>query len=139
MSGKVFMDKGDKPDDRKLSEVLGPSHKHWSAIKNALTEAYGNLVEEWKYYGQKYGWTLKLFHKKRNLFFMSPYDRYFLVAFVFGDRAVSVIEQSGLPENLKEEVRNAKKYGEGRGLRIEVKGPGDVANIITLVEIKVRH
>ena len=97
MLNNIFIDKSVKPDNQKLSKALGTSYKCWEEIKNSLTNEYGELIKEWKYYGQKIGWTLKLLLKKRNLFFLAAYDKYFRIAFIFGDKAVSVIEQSDLP------------------------------------------
>ena len=139
MTGNCFIDKNDRPDEKKLSEVLGPSYKLWQAIKNSLTEAYEGLVEEWKYYGQNYGWSMKFYQKRRNLFFMSCHGRMFRIAFIFGDKAMGVVQKSDLPEDLKDELKNAKKYAEGRGLRIEVKTKSDVENVLKLVQIKVNN
>jgi hypothetical protein len=139
MQTNLFMDKSIKPDNRKLSKVLGASYKYWEEIKKSLTNEYGELIEEWKYYGQKSGWTLKLLLKKRNLFFFAAYNKYFVIVFVFGEKAVAAIEKSDLPKKLIEELRNAKKYVEGRGLRIEVRKKSDIEIIKKLVAIKVSN
>jgi hypothetical protein len=139
MSDNIFIDKLHKPTEKDLSEKLGAAYKYWEEIKKSLGDEYGDLVEEWKYYGQKYGWSLKLFYKKRNLFFFAVYKKYFRIGFTFGDKAVSAIEKSDLPKSLIEELKNAKKYVEGRGLRIEVKKQNDVKNIIKLVGFKINN
>jgi len=61
------------------------------------------------------------------------------MGFVFGDRAVAVIEQSNLPKEIKEILRNAKKYAEGRGLSIEVESPEQIGIIRKLVGIKIQN
>ena len=139
MADNIFTDKSYQPTEKDLSEKLGTTYKFWEEIKNSLDDEYGELVEEWKYYGQKYGWSLKLFYKKRNLFFFTVYEKYFQIGFIFGDKAVSAIEKSGLPKSVIEELKNAKKYVEGRGLRIEVKKQSDVKNIIKLVGFKINN
>ncbi len=139
MSSSVFPDKSSPPDDRKLAEALGSSHKLWAEIKDYLSSAYGDVTEEWKYYGPKSGWILKSFRKKRNLFFLTPGDQSFRVAFVFGDKAVAVIHKSDLPKTLIEGVTNARKYAEGRGLRIDVRTQADVAYVKTLIAIKTEN
>ena len=139
MSANIFNDKSHKPTEQDLSEKLGSSIKLWEEIKISLNDEYGQLVEEWKYYGQKYGWALKLFYKKRNLFFFTVYGKYFRMGFTFGDKAVSAIEKSDLPKSIIEELRKTKKYVEGRGLRIEVKKRSDVKNIIKLVGFKINN
>ncbi|MCX6149722.1 MAG: DUF3788 family protein [Ignavibacteriales bacterium] len=133
----IFSDKSLQPNDQMLLEVLGKSKKYWDEIKQSLNDKYGELTEEWKFYGQKIGWTLKLLKKKRNLFFFTPYDKYFKISFVFGEKAVAVIEKSDLPENLISELVNARKYVEGRGLAIEVKTQKEVQIIQKLVAIKI--
>ncbi len=122
-----------------LSDALGQSYKYWEELKNALQDQYGPLTEEWKYYGASSGWTLKLLLKKRNLFFFAPYEKYFKIAFIFGDKAVSAVEESDLPVKMAQELKNAKRYAEGRGLRLEIKKKADIKHVITLVGIKIRN
>jgi hypothetical protein len=139
MAASVFDDKATKPTAQKLARVLGESNGLWKEIKKHLKAEYGELTEDWKYYGKNYGWTLKTLRKKRNLFFFVPLEGGFNVSFVFGERAVAAAEQSDLPKDLIETLKNARKYAEGRGLKIEVEGPADVENIKRLVEIKVNN
>ena len=139
MSEIVFNDKSQKPDEQLLSENLGESFKVWQEIAAHVKETYDNTTEEWKFYGQKYGWQLKTFLKKRNLFFMIPSQAYFRIVFVFGDRAVAEIEKSDIAEDLKIVVRNAKKYAEGRGLPIEVFDQKYLADIKKLIDIKINN
>lgn len=132
----TLIDKSLKPDDQILSVALGASFKSWTEIKNAITEEHGTTREEWKYYGAKSGWVLKLLLKKRNLFFLIPGDKHFTLGFVFGDRAVEAIEKSRLPAAMIREVKDARRYAEGRGLRIDVRNRTHVSHVLKLVDIK---
>jgi hypothetical protein len=135
----VFLDKAKQPDDELLKKVLGTSYKIWEEIKHGIIEEYSPVNEEWKFYGAKSGWTLKLLLKKRNLFFFAPYEKHFIIAFVFGDKAVAVVEKSELPASLIKELVSAKKYAEGRGLSLEIKKKTDVNNVLKLVKIKIEN
>lgn len=137
METNAFMDKSVQPDDAQLARVLGKSINFWEAIKQHLMQIHGDFTEEWKFYNAKSGWTSKVLRKKRNLFFFVPLQGAFRVAFVFGDKAVAAVEKSDLPEALKNELRRARKYAEGRGIRIEVKFQKDVEHIKKLIDIKV--
>jgi len=139
MSEIVFCDKNEIPDEKVLAEKIGITLKYWLDIKKYIKEQYGNTTEEWKFYGKKYGWHLKTFLKKRNLFFLVPYDSYYKIVFVFGDKAVAEIEKSEIADTLKNEVINAKKYAEGRGLAIEVKDGKYISDIKTLINIKINN
>ena len=43
-----------------------------------------------------------------------------------------------LPKSIKDEFTNAKRYGSTRGLSIRMADPGDVENVIRLINIKVK-
>ena len=139
MSDNVFLDKQTKPDDRALARTLGKTFHLWVEIRDGVQAEHGPVVEEWKYYGAKYGWTLKTLRQKRNLFFFTPCQGYFRVSFAFGDKAVAAIEASGLPAAMIAEIKNAKNYVEGRGLRIEVRVKSDVEHVKKLIAIKVMN
>jgi hypothetical protein len=128
-SVSVFEDKATMPDNKMLAKALGKSYYLWQEIKKHLKAEYGELIEEWKFYGRKSGWILKTLRKKHNLFFFIPLKGSFRVSFVFGDKAVAVAEKSDLPKKLITELKNARKYAEGRGLRIDVKKSAGVGHI----------
>lgn len=73
------------------------------------------------------------------MFFLVPCEKYFYLSFVFGDKAVAAVEQSDIPQSMIDELKNAKKYTEGRGLRVEVKKKNDIKNVLKLVEIKMKN
>lgn len=134
---RLFIDKSKQPNDAMLSASLGSSYGIWKEILTSVVEEFGPVVGEWKYYGTKIGWTMKLLVKKRNLFFFSPYNGYFILSFVFGDKSVKEVEKSALSERIKSDLRNARKYAEGRGLRLEVKKRSQIHTILKLVAIKM--
>jgi hypothetical protein len=139
MPASVLNEKTTQPTDALLNQALKETAAVWNTIKRDIAEDCGELIEEWKYYGQKTGWLLKILLKKRNLFFFNPQDGFFTLNFVFGDKAVAAVEESDLPEAMKETLRNARKYAEGRGLSVDVRSPDQVSIIRTLVEIKVNN
>jgi len=139
MSANVFIDKLAKPNDQALVRALGKTYPLWAEIEKHIATTLGESIEEWKYYGMKSGWTVKTLYKKRNLFFFTACKGYFRIAFVFGDRAVAEIVTSDLPKAMIEEITNAKKYAEGRGIRIDVKTRRDVESVKKLIAFKVMN
>jgi hypothetical protein len=139
MADSIFDDKSKKPTEKMLKEALGRTYELWQEIKKHLSEEYGELTEDWKFYGQKYGWQLKTYQKKRNLFFFIPIKDFFKLTFVFGDKAVEAVQKSNLPTDIKTTLKNAKKYMEGRGLQIEVKSTEDGEIAKKVVEIKINN
>jgi len=139
MSEVIFNDKNKKPGNKILTDKIRKNFNYWEEIKKHVKEKYDNISEEWKFYGKNYGWQLKTFLKKRNLFFLIPYENFFNIVFVFGNKAVEEIEISKISKELIDKVVNAKKYAEGRGLLIEVKNKKYIADIKKLIEIKINN
>ena len=139
MSETVLTDKKIQPNDEILIETIGQTYKYYESLKKHLLQKYDNIKEEWKYYGKKYGWQLKIFQKKRNLLFIIPSQSYFTVVLIFGDRAVDKILESEIKEKLKEKIKSAKKYLEGRGISIEIKDDVYLEDLKKLIEIKLQN
>ncbi|MFC1568688.1 DUF3788 domain-containing protein [bacterium] len=137
MNEEMFHDKTIEPDDHIMQSLIGSTMALFLGLRAFVNANYTSITEEWKYYGQKHGWQLKMFYKKRNLFFLLPKKGYFMIAFVFGDNAVQAIEQSDLPKEIIETLVNAKKYMEGRGLPLDVKSIEDLELVKRLVKFKV--
>lgn len=127
------------PTDSLLRAAIGETFSHVEHIRAFVKEKYGATTEEWKFYGQKYGWQLKTFLKKRNLFFIIPLESSFKIVFIFGDRAVEAIEKSDVSEALISEVVGAKKYAEGRGLSIDIKDQKALKDVEILIDIKINN
>ena len=139
MSVSVFSNKEIEPDDSLLESELGSSKDFLNEIIRHIQKVYGEARPEWKHYGAKTGWLLKVFYKKRNLFFVVPFKGFFKVSFVFGDKAVENVMSSALPDKIKQELMSARKYAEGRGLQVEVKIKQDVECVLELVRIKMNN
>jgi hypothetical protein len=137
MDTSVFADRSVHPDERALRAALGSSWTHWERLRSSIRESAGPVVEEWKHYGARSGWVLKVLRGKRNLFFLTPLRGKFRLGFVFGDRAVAAVEASGLPAPLVKELVSARKYAEGRGLRLVVDSAAAARSAAVLVAVKV--
>lgn len=139
MSANLFMDRPAMPDEAALTLELGEAKKYFDHICLFIEDETGTLTREWKYYDQKSGWVLKLLSKKRNLLFVSPKSGYFILAFVFGNRAVEAVIRSQLPEDIKTELVNARKYAEGRSIRLEIRDDSLLESVKELIRIKLAN
>jgi hypothetical protein len=139
MALSAFDDKSHLPNERDLSEMLGPVSALWHDMKTHLASHYEPLTEQWNFSGKNYGWGLQLKQKKRTVLYMTPCQRYFLASFALGEKAVQAAHQSGLPDSVLSVIDGARKYAEGRGVRLEVRSKGDLENIKKLAAIKMAN
>lgn len=133
----IFKEKQLQPTDEMLRAVMGEAKILLDEIILFVEKEYGECHTEWKFYGTKIGWSLKVFHKKRNILFVAPETGYFRVAFAFGERACNKIFESDLPEYIINQLAEATVYVEGRPLRLEIKTAGEALPLFTLIRIKL--
>jgi hypothetical protein len=120
MAISAFDEKAVIPDDDMVSAVLADAAPLWNGLKNHVKETYPDVKEEWKYYGKAAGWTLKLLCKKNNLLFFIPKEGCFRLRFGGGEKALQHRDAANLPEEIKEAMRTATPYAEGRSFDLDI-------------------
>lgn len=139
MAASIYTEKLVEPDDKMLIFDLAETKNYLDRIAYLIESEYGDFKPEWKFYSKKSGWILKMFTKKRNVLFIVPCEKYFRVAFTFGEKASDLIFNSELPDAIKKDLLMAKKYAEGRTIQIEVKLAYDLDNVLEMIRIKLRY
>jgi len=134
----AFIGRKEQPAEREVHEVLGKSAGLWNELLAWFVEQ-GVTGKEWKSISPKYGWSVRLSVKKRNIVHLSPCEGCFRVVLILGDRAVKASLESSLPARLKEEIRGARRYAEGTGIRLLVKCGSDLSPIRELAKIKLAN
>lgn len=135
----IFQDKTIKPSDIDIAEKLGSTYKLWIQLQDFVLSKYPNGSSEWNYPGKKYGWSFRIKDKRRAIIYFLPRNKYFKVAFVFGQKATDIVMESDIFPDIKTELVQARKYAEGRGIRIDVKNKLRIPDIKKLIEIKLAN
>lgn len=133
----IFRDKKITPSDKDLLEKLGTTFDLWKQIQNFVLIKYPKGIPEWNYPGEKYGWSFRIKDKKRAIIYFLPRDKYFKVAFVFGQKATDYVLSSNISADIKIALEKATKYAEGRGIRIDVNDETIISDVKNLVTIKL--
>jgi len=135
----IFQDKTITPADNDLVEKLDSTYNLWIQLQNFVLSKYPDGLSEWNYPGKKYGWSFRIKDKKEQLFTFLPRDKYFKVAFVFGQKATDIVFASDIIPEIKTELMQARKYTEGRGIRIDIINNLRIPDIKKLIEIKLAN
>ena len=138
MALSAFDDKASQPGPDDLTRMLGRSYAHWKAMRAHMVAQYGPVEQLWNFAGSKFGWSLRLKKKGRNLLYMTPCERHFLVGTVLGPRAVKAAHDEGAPDDVLAVIDAARTYAEGTGIRIEVRLKGDLELAKHLAALKMR-
>jgi hypothetical protein len=139
MALSAFHDKSKLPRDDDLAAMLGSTFAFWNELKNLIALRFASLSIEWVFTSEKRGWGLRLKREKRAVLYMTPCKGYFLVSFALGEKAVKAAHESDLPISVLKTIDDAKKYAEGRGVRLEVRSAEDIRNVEKLAVIKMSN
>jgi len=134
----VLTDPNIQPTDELIFGIIGENSVYWEKLVDYLYEKHLNITEEWRYYNDGKSWLYKAVRKKQTLYWIGVIKDTFRVSFYFGDKAEPVIIESTLPDSIKEDFKNAKRYGQLRAISIEVRSDDDFANVVKLLELKAK-
>jgi hypothetical protein len=139
MALSAFDDKTKPPQEDELGAMLGSSYALWNELKKRIAAQFAPLSIEWGFTSKTTGWGLRLKQENRAVLYMTPCKGYFLASFALGEKAVKAARKSGLPASVLAVIEGARRYAEGRGVRLEVKTPKDVKDIEKLALIKMAN
>lgn len=128
-----------RPTEKAVATVLGSTLPLWKRLVGELKEELKIDTAEWHTSSAKYGWSLRLQLKNRNIVYLDPRQGWFVAAFALGDRAVIAARGSDLPADVIQNVNESRRYAEGTAVRIDVKTSGDVEVVKTLARIKIEN
>ena len=138
MTPNAFVGKANAPTQADLVAALGTAKPLWDHLAVDMARAL-ELKGEWKSYGLKQGWSLRLKKAKRNIVYLSPCEGCIAVLFILGDKAVAVARASRLGRSGRRRLDEAPRYPEGTGVRLEVRRTRDLALVETLARIKLEN
>jgi hypothetical protein len=139
MALSAFDDKSKPPQDDDLAATLGSTFVFWNELKRLIALRFAPLSIDWGCASKKRGWGLRLKREKRTILYMIPCNGYFLVSFALGEKAVKAAHESDLSISVLKVIDSAKKYAEGRGVRLEVRSAEDVRSVERLAVIKMAN
>ena len=133
----IFTDKTKTPGDADLKIALGATYVLWNKLKEYVKKVAPDSTDEWKFSSEKFGWSFRISDEKRVIIYLLPRDKYFKVAFVFGQKATDSILKSKISSEIMNELKSAKVYSEGRGIRISITDKTLVNDVQKLISFKI--
>jgi hypothetical protein len=139
MSGKenlLLTDKQIYPTDELIFSIIGDKKIFWQTIMNHMSNNYRESLGQWNFYNDGKRWLFKMVYKKKTIFWAGIIIDTFRITFYLGNKAEAIIENSDLPQGIKEEFKTAKKYGSIRPVTFIVNDLTAVDNVLKMISIK---
>ena len=121
------------PSTTRVRRSLGQAVVAWDAFLDPAKKR----TSEWKRYSPKYPWALRVFEGKRTVLWLVPGEGVLEVTVILGEKAVAAGLAGPLSQRLKNDLRKATPYPEGRLVRFRMKTPARVKDVECLVDLKV--
>jgi len=137
MALSAFDNKSQRPKPGEVNAVLGKTAKLWQQLIGCLSENYAPITEEWNFAGARFGWSLRLKHRDRIIFYLIPQAGRFLVGVVLGEKAARAAHERRLSVSVLKLIDAAPRYAEGRGIRFTVTTKKDLAAALELAGLKM--
>jgi hypothetical protein len=134
----ILSDKNVFPSDEFLRTIFGDKMILWKRIISYVKDNYKDITEEWRFYNDGKQWLFKMQQKKKTIFWASVLKDTFRITFYFGNKAETAIEGSSLPQKIKDDYRDARRFGTLRPITTIVYENQDLDNIVKLIDVKVK-
>jgi hypothetical protein len=117
MSVNVLLDGAHPPVDGVIQQALGSTWPFFVAVR----EATAACTQDWRHYGKKYGWKLKVHAGGKSLLELTVADGWFLVAMAIREKERQALAADPAATGLASLAAGGIKAAEGYGIRIEVR------------------
>ena len=132
----LLTDKEIYPTDEYIFSIIGEKRVFWQQIMNHMANNYKDASGVWNFYNDGKRWLFKMTNKKKTVFWAGILNDSFRITFYLGNKAETLIENSDLAQNIKEEFKTAKRYGLIRPVTLLVNGNEDVDNVLKMIVLK---
>lgn len=132
----LLADKNIYPTDEYIFSIIGEKKILWLSIMDHMKNNYKDSAGGWNFYNDGKRWLFKMVSKKKTVFWAGILNDTFRITFYLGNKAESIIENSDLPQIIKEEFKTAKRYGLIRPVTFIINDNSDVDNVLKMIAIK---
>ena len=126
------------PTEEVLKNVLGESYSAFETLINTITTSEFGLIPEWNYYKDGKSWLCKVCHKKKTVFWLSAWDKFFKITFFFTEKHLEGIASLDIEENIKDDFGKVKPVGRLLPLLISINKTEQLSDALKIIEFKKR-
>ena len=124
------------PDLKVLKDTLGKSFDAYTKLLEKISVLNEPFVAEWRYYNDGKAWLCKFQNKKKNIFWLSVWQNYFMGVFYFSQKTKSGIFNLALGDNIKTDFEKAKPIGKLIPLILVIENEDQIQDLLTIADYK---
>lgn len=136
MEKQLLNDQQIFPTEELIEKVLHQSYPAFVELMKSITSVDFGLNADWNYYKDGKSWLCKLSYKKKTIFWLSVWDRYFKVGFYFTEKNSLGIAELEIDQKIKTDFSSSKHIGKLIPLEVNVSNINQINDILRIVEYK---
>ncbi len=126
------------PTEEVLKNALGKTYSVLFELMDILTKPDYGLIPQWNYYKDGKAWLCKVSHKKKTVFWLSVWDKYFKIGFYFTEKNSPGISDLDIEKKIKEDFINGNPIGKLIPLEIDVNDKNQIGDVLKIIEYKMK-
>lgn len=130
MSDNYFLEEAPSPDPAAIKAALSERYPWYEGV---LEAAHG-FQADWKHYGKKYGWKLKVHDGTKALFELTVTALAFRIGMAVRERELQALRDDPAASAGLAELLDPGKSKEGWGIRLVVDSPSSYEQALLLIK-----
>lgn len=126
------------PDESILKSALDKSYDAWEELNTILSSEEYKFDFQWHYYNDGKAWLCKVVNKKKTVFWLSVWDKFFKASFFFTERNASGIQLLVIDKQIKEYFNNSRPLGKLIPLVVNVGSKEQINDLLTIIDYKLK-
>ncbi len=140
MESAILNDKSVKPNNEIIFSIIGDKELLWKQTFSYLFDNSKDISVNWKYSNCGKYRVCQALKKKKSLFRIRILKKNsFSIAFPIGDKLEPIILQSKLPDCIKNDFINTKRFNTTRYISFDVEDSKDFDNVKKLIDLKINE
>ena len=123
------------PSNEVLNDVLCDSYVVFESLSDKATKDLG-LGLEWSFYKDQRSWLCKVSYKKKTVFWLSVWDKFFKATFFFSERHLEGFAGLDIAESIKEDLCMAKPIGKLLPLLLNINHQEQLDDLLKIIAFK---
>ena len=124
------------PTSEVLGKILADSYPVYEELTGIITDAKYGLVPEWNYYKDGKAWLCKVCYKRKTIFWLSVWDKFFKTTFYFTEKYCSGVSDLDINSDLRGSFNRNKSFGKFHPLTIDFTKKEQITDLLKIIEYK---
>ncbi|MEA4935937.1 hypothetical protein SDC9_205402 [bioreactor metagenome] len=138
MEAQLLRDQQIYPDESVLKSALDKSFDAWEKLETILSSEEYKFDFQWHYYNDGKAWLCKVVYKKKTVFWLSVWDKFFKTSFFFTEKNASGVHLLEIDEQIKEYFNNSRPIGKLIPLVVNVESKEQINDLLIILGYKLK-